>query len=110
MDVVEEIIGDVTALKIRGRLDTNASTDFEKHVMKFIDNECMKLLIDCTDLEYISSSGLRIFLVALKKVTAYGGKFALCDLQDRISEVFNIAGFTALFTIKSDREEALAEF
>ena len=64
------------------------------------------IVIDCSELHYISSSGLRVFLMALKKISAAGGRFRLCSLQDNIREIFEIAGFNTIFSIFGTVDEA----
>ena len=78
--------------------------------MELIDNQHHKILVECTNMDYISSSGLRILLMALKKVTQVKGKFALCGLQENIHEIFEISGFTSIFEIHPSRDEALKGF
>jgi anti-anti-sigma factor len=110
MEITEKHIDDVAVMLVNGRIDTNSAHDFETAVMKMLDTDCKKLIIDCCELNYISSSGLRVFLIALKRISAVGGKLILCGLQTRIQEVFDIAGFSMLFTLATDEEEALTRF
>jgi anti-anti-sigma factor len=70
----------------------------------------IKIIIDCKDLDYVSSSGLRIFLKALKQVSGAGGKFVICSLQSQIMQVFRISGFDRLFDIYPGKAEALSSF
>jgi anti-anti-sigma factor len=58
-------------------------------------------------MNYISSSGLRVFLVAQKKVLSLNGKLILCNMQPTIQEIFRISGFSNLFRIFDTLEEAL---
>ncbi|MCX6267116.1 MAG: STAS domain-containing protein [Bacteroidetes bacterium] len=95
---------------ITGRLDTTNYSMLEKKLMDLIDNQHDKILVECSGMDYISSSGLRILLMGLKKVTALKGKFVLCGLQENIHEIFEISGFTSIFEIHPSREEALKIF
>jgi anti-anti-sigma factor len=61
-------------------------------------------------MDYVSSSGLRILLMALKRITMAKGKFVLCSLQENIREIFEISGFTTIFEIYSNEEDALRVF
>lgn len=108
---IKEILHDgVVILMINGRLDTTNYHVLEERIVKLVDNNQHKILIDCSELSYISSSGLRIMLMGLKKINTVKGKFALCSLQDNIREIFEISGFTSIFTIFVTQEEALAKF
>lgn len=110
MEITEINEGNCTILAVSGRLDTTNYTQLEKQVTDLTDGGRNRLLIDCSAMDYISSSGLRILLMALKKVTATRGKFALCGLQENIREIFEISGFTSIFEIHPTRQEALAAF
>ena len=92
---------------ISGRLDTTTYPFLEKKLMELIDENRNKILVDCIEMDYVSSSGLRILLMALKKVTMMNGKFILCGLQENIREIFEISGFTTIFEIHASREDAL---
>jgi anti-anti-sigma factor len=107
MELKESKIGSYLALHLSGRLDTSNYGELEKKLVAFIDGGEKMIAIDCSNMVYISSSGLRVFLMALKKTSAIGGKLVLCGLQDNIREIFEIAGFTAIFTIFNTLEEAV---
>jgi anti-anti-sigma factor len=66
--------------------------------------------MDCQHMDYVSSSGLRILLMALKRITQARGKFVLCNLQENIREIFEISGFTTIFEIHPTKEDALSVF
>jgi anti-sigma B factor antagonist len=75
--------------------------------MSLIDGGQVKIIMDCSKMEYISSSGLRVFLLVLKKITLMKGRFMLSELQETIREIFEIAGFTSIFEIYKTKEEAV---
>ena len=97
-------------LEIGGRLDTSNYSQLESRLMGLIDEGHLNILVDCAGLDYVSSSGLRILLMALKKLSAAKGKFVLCSLQDNIKEIFDISGFSSIFEIFENREDAEASF
>ncbi|PKP53910.1 MAG: anti-sigma factor antagonist [Bacteroidetes bacterium HGW-Bacteroidetes-1] len=94
-----------TIIKVQGRIDTITATDFEAKVMTTLE-QSKKLVINCSELDYISSSGLRVFLLTQKKINAAGGTLKLCCLQPTIKEIFDISGFSTIFSIYSDQESA----
>lgn len=94
-------------IEIDGRLDTTNFGQLENKILQHIEAGNIRILVDCSNMDYVSSSGLRILLMALKKITALNGKFLLCGLQDNISEIFEISGFTSIFSIYKNQEEAL---
>lgn len=106
MEITESKTGSFVVLDLAGRLDTLNFGKLEQKLLALIENGEKYITINCSGLVYISSSGLRVFLLALKKIRAAGGKFHLCNLQENIREIFEIAGFTSLFTIFNSLEEA----
>jgi anti-anti-sigma factor len=110
MEIKEQKTDLCMIVSIEGRLDTTNYIDLEKRLTDHIDNRNEKILIDCSGMDYISSSGLRILLMALKKITLLKGRFILCCLQKNIQEIFEISGFTSIFEILPTREEALKKF
>ena len=107
MELLEQKMEEITLIGITGRLDTTNYGILEKRLITLIDEGAKKIIIDCTNMDYISSSGLRIFLMGLKKVKLSDGNFVLFGLQDTIREIFEIAGFTTIFEIYRTKEEAI---
>lgn len=107
MNIKKEKIGDFSVLKINGRIDTIHSSVLEYEVNQLFDNEEKNLIFNCGGMNYISSSGLRVFLVAQKKAMALKGKLLLCNMQPAIQEIFRISGFSNLFKIFDTQEAAL---
>ena len=110
MELIEQKTDQCVIIGIEGRLDTTNYTVLEKKLMDLIESHHVTILVECSKMDYISSSGLRILLMALKKITLMKGKFALCSLQENIHEIFEISGFTSIFEIHSSREDALKVF
>ncbi len=92
--------GDKICAAIEGRLDTVNAVACEKELQPLKDNADKEIVIDCTNLEYISSSGLRLFLSLRKTVEAKGGKMIVEHINDDIRNVFTITGFFKLFDIR----------
>ncbi len=84
-----------------GRLDTPAAVEAQKNFGELIENADKKITIDCTELKYISSSGLRLFLMLRKETSAKGGHLTVINVNEDIKEVFKITGFLNLFEIKN---------
>jgi anti-sigma B factor antagonist len=110
MDIVEKKQGNVNVLSLSGRLDAYCATEAEKKLDSLIDAGQFCLVIDLDKLEYISSSGLRVFLAALKKTRKQQGDIKLACLKPSIKEVFDIAGFSQLFNIFDTQEAAVSGF
>ncbi|MFO7614374.1 MAG: STAS domain-containing protein [Bacteroidales bacterium] len=96
-----------TIICINGRLDTSNYIQLENELMNLITPRSA-ILIDCTGLDYVSSSGLRVLLLGLKKAEKEGAALALSGLQPVILEIFKISAFDKIFRIYADKKEALA--
>lgn len=107
MKIKKEKNADFIVLKINGRVDTIHSTVLEKEVNQLFENGEKNLIFECGGMNYISSSGLRVFLVAQKKAISVSGKLLLCNMQPAIQDIFRISGFSNLFRIFETQEEAL---
>ena len=108
MDVSKE--GDVLVAVPAGRLDSNNAKAFEEDLLGRIEAGETKILVDFSKLDYISSAGLRVFLMAAKRMKAADGKLVLCALSENVREVFEISGFNNILDIKGARAEGLAAF
>ena len=83
-----------------GRLDTLASIQVEQKMKPLYDCMGHDIILDCNKLEYISSSGLRIFLGLLKATKPKGSHVFITGLDDNLKEVFAVTGFSNLFEFK----------
>jgi stage II sporulation protein AA (anti-sigma F factor antagonist) len=110
MDIVVEEQGPVLLVCFEGSLDTSTSGQADTLLAEKIDEGAEKILIDFERLDYISSAGLRILLVAAKKLTAVGGELRVCCLNETVQEVFDISGFGMLLNVFEARAGALSDF
>ena len=88
-----------TRARVTGRLDTTNSEEFEKKMAPLLEGGNPDIEMDCSELEYISSSGLRLFLTLQKSVNARGGKLVFLNMQSAIKDIFNMTGFSRIMTI-----------
>ena len=109
MNITTEKINDFTVLKIDGRIDTSNFSEFEEEIDQLFKNGVKNIIFNCSGLNYISSSGLRVFLVAQKKTILLQGRLHLCNMQSAIKEIFAISGFSNLFRIFDTLEKALEQ-
>jgi anti-anti-sigma factor len=98
---------DFLVIELQGRLDTAQSSMVEKKFLEILDQGHKKILLDCEKLDYISSSGLRVFLIAQKRIMGVSGTLRICCLQPNIREIFDISGFSMIFSISPDLKAAL---
>ena len=83
-----------------GRLDTAAAVQTAEDVKPLMEAEGKEIILDCTALEYISSSGLRIFLGIRKEAAAHGSKVIVRNINADIRQAFMMTGFISLFEIQ----------
>ncbi len=89
--------GDCYVGKIVGRLDTSAAQKFAADIEPLIDNANKVIYMDCSEMDFISSSGLRLFLSLRKATIAKGGDITIVGIKDDVKQVFTITGFCSLF-------------
>lgn len=106
MNVKVEFESSLAIVSLEGRVDTTNANEFENSMLQVLADGYTKIVLDCSGLDYISSSGLRVFLIVQKKITAAKGQFRLCGLQPEIVEIFDISGFTSIFSIFPNKEAA----
>ena len=92
--------GDHVIAKFAGRLDTPASVQTAEDVKPLLEVSNKQIILDCTELEYISSSGLRIFLSIRKEAAGHGSKVIVRNINADIRQVFMMTGFVSLFEIQ----------
>jgi anti-anti-sigma factor len=107
MEIRESRDGEVVVLEVEGRLDASTAAGFEQQVLGLISSGTKRLVIDGSKMAYISSAGLRVFLMAAKRLTPPQGRFTVGALQAPVREVFDIAGFTSVLSIHDDRAAAI---
>ncbi len=110
MDIIEKKIGGVSIVALGGRLDAYVSGEVEQRLNTLIDANEVCLVISFDRLDYISSSGLRVLLACLKKVKKHEGDIKIACMKPHIKEVFDIAGFSQLFSIYDREDVALQAF
>ncbi len=104
MEISQDLIKDVNVVSIKGRLDVTTTSALEQVFAKLFESEKVKVLVDCSQLEYISSAGLRVLLTAAKSAKKTEGNIALACLNDNVKQIFEISGFTSIFDIYSSVE------
>lgn len=92
--------GNTTTVEFVGRLDTPASADVSAALNPVIDDASGTIILDCSRMTYISSSGLRIFLTVRKAAASKGGNVIVKDINSDIRNVFMMTGFLNLFEIR----------
>ena len=98
MTIEKKINGEEVTLIVSGRLDTQTAPELETELDAVLSG-LKELTFDMTNLEYVSSAGLRVILKAQKAMNAQGS-MKLIGVNDSIMEVFDITGFLDILTIE----------
>ena len=91
-----------------GEIDLHATPLVKAQLEPIIAQQRSRVIVDLAGVSYIDSSGLAIFIEAMQRVAAYGGKFALCGLRENVRHIFSIARLDQIFAIFPDQATALA--
>ena len=110
MCFTKEKRGNIDLITLSGRLDTNTSEKLNDKFDEICETGSGRTIVIMSDVDYISSSMIRILLKSLKKHRAMDGDFQLVGLQPQIMKVMKIAGMDTLFKIFEDTESAMREF
>jgi anti-sigma B factor antagonist len=95
---------------VSGRIDTSTSNHFEETINDLIENNQYNMVMDFSDVDFLSSSGLRILVTTRKKLREMGGDIVLANPSQRATDSIEIAGLDKLFTSYPNREEAIGSF
>jgi anti-sigma B factor antagonist len=106
MEALLEKVGDVQVLHLRGRLDLATSPDFATLLQGLIVGGETKIVMDCRDLKYVSSSGLGTFIAAGKSLSG-NGKLVFAGLSAHLQSLFDMTGIANLFEICGTKDDAV---
>ena len=101
---------DIRVIVLDGRLDTNTASEAQARLTELLDEGNDNVLVDLMNLDYVSSLGLRVLLVAAKKLSSRGAALRVCNLNDTVRETFEISGFDTLIRVFDTEQEALQDF
>jgi anti-sigma B factor antagonist len=107
MDLREDIAGEVTVLEVKGRIDSTTAPVLGEKLTGALAIPQRRLVLDLRQLEYISSAGFRVLLLAAKRAEEAGSRFVLCSVSGKVRQLFDLGGFLDLFPISASREEGI---
>ncbi len=100
-------IDDIVVVYLKNRLDATNSPGLESEIVPMINKDVNKFILNMQELVYISSSGLRLIVLMIKKLKSYAGNLILTNLHPFIENIIDMTGFTQMLTIANSEEEAL---
>lgn len=109
MKITERDIDSIQVIAISGRVDVISANDLETYLNNAIKKNS-RIVFDLSDTEYISSSGLRVFLAALKMMRTRDGEMKLASLQPVIRNILDISGLSNIFSIYHNLNEAIDSY
>ena len=107
MEIIHSLIEDIPVLTVSGKIDAVTSKDLENALTGLIDKNRNFLVIDMENVEYLSSSGLRVLMASLNKLKKNQGDLLLAALQPFVKEVFSLTGAVRFFSIYPNHNEAI---
>jgi len=102
--------GKVQVIHLEGRLDVHLSLEIEQSVNDLIDKGEKYLLFDLDGVQYLSSSGLRIFIAAMRRLKGIDGGLKLANMSESVKKIFKVVELIDLFEIYASEDEALRAF
>jgi anti-anti-sigma factor len=108
VEIREETKDEALVIAPVGRVDSVSSGELERHIVSRLDAGTRRLVIDLGGVEYISSAGLRVLMLANKQAKAQGGTLVVAALQPIVKEIFEISRFTVVFEVFSSVRDAVA--
>ncbi|MBX7152633.1 STAS domain-containing protein [bacterium] len=109
-EVVRKDLADVSTLFLKGYLDAHTYPQFESALQKLMDEKRFKIIVNFSDLSYISSAGLGVFMGFIETVRENAGDIKLCAMSPKVFKVFDLLGFPTIYDIVNDETQAHQKF
>ena len=102
--------GEISVVKVEGYLDAHTAPDLENEFNKMIENKRHKIVVNFSDLNYISSAGLGVFMAYVETMREESGDIKFSNLKEDVYSIFDLLGFPVLYEFYDDEEEAIKKF
>lgn len=100
----------VMVLKVKGNLDAMTAPEIRQEIEKIVDENCLKVVVDLSDLQLIDSSGVGAIVSLFKRIRTKGGNVKIAGIQGQPKEIFRLLGLEKAFGISKTVEEAIEKF
>lgn len=111
MEIAEKRFKRVDLIAVNGRVDANTAVLLQDSLKSHLEVGRFRLVLDLSEVSYISSAGLKVLLQTLKEARRFNrGDLRLVGLQPRIKETFNLTGLTPLFKIYEQAIDAVGSY
>ncbi|HVF10215.1 MAG TPA: STAS domain-containing protein [Abditibacteriaceae bacterium] len=101
---------EVQVLRLEGYVDAHTFAEFEEELTKLIEDGSYNLLLDLEKLTYINSTGLGLLMATFRQVRQHQGDLVIAKMSDKITNIFNLLGFSRLISTYPTEQEALQKF
>jgi anti-anti-sigma factor len=108
MELRLESVAEVNVVEVSGRIDSTSAPALQERLISVLTAPDTRVLLDFGKLEYISSAGFRVLLLAAKRADSSGGRLVLCGVSGKVRQLFDIGGFLDLFSITATRDEGIS--
>jgi anti-sigma B factor antagonist len=102
--------GDVSVINLKGYLDAHTAPTLENNFSQLIENNKYKIVVNFTDIAYISSAGLGVFMAYIESIRDNKGDIKLTNMTDKVFNIFDLLGFPLLYEIYKSEDEAIKKF
>ncbi len=102
--------GNVSIIYLNGYLDAHTAPQLETNFSELIDRDKYNIVVNFTDLNYISSAGLGVFMAYIEKIRENEGDIKLSSMSDKVYNIFDLLGFPLLYEIFKSEDEAISKF
>jgi anti-anti-sigma factor len=109
MQIADARVDGIVAVAPAGRIDTSTAPVLEAHLLRLLAAGERRIVVDFSEVDYISSAGLRVMLVLARRVQDANGQLGLCAMGDAVRQVFQLAGFLPLFVVRESRAAAVQQ-
>jgi anti-anti-sigma factor len=108
MDVTVEASGGALVVRPHGRLDSSTAPEFESRLLGHVDGAAGPVVLDLGGVAYISTAGLRVLLVAARRLRGGNRRLIVCGLGAAVRDAFEISGFITILDVRATVTDALA--
>jgi anti-sigma B factor antagonist len=110
LDISVESLKRVELVTVRGRIDSSNASQLENEIQGLFANGRYKLVMDLSDVNYMSSAALRVLVSAVRECKKHRGDVRLSNVSDRVTEVLKLSGLDAIFETYDDQTKAVGSF
>lgn len=109
-NVGRHVVGEVSVLSVAGFLDAHTAPELENAFNGLINDKQYKVVVNFTDLQYISSAGLGVFMAYVETMRENSGDIKFCGLKEDVFNIFDLLGFPLLYEFYKTENEAIEKY